>query len=91
MGEEIEGQIDLKKVSGIQFDPEAKEMTSRVIDELDYLRGLINHLWDWADREEAKTKNQGEFGVSLVFSWIDNRIIALRKHIDSVLREGRTS
>ena len=79
-------KIDLKKVSGIQFDPEAKEITSRVIDELDYIRGLVNHLWNYGENEESQS--QSAFGSCLIFGWIDKRLIALRNHIETVLEQG---
>lgn len=75
-------ELDFKKLSGIQFDPDDLRITSKVIDEIDYLRGLINHLWD----HSGDDKSQGDFGTCLVFGWVDSRLIALRTHIDNVLK-----
>jgi hypothetical protein len=79
-------KIDLKEVSGIQFDPEAKKITSGVIDEIDYIRGLVNHLWGHETREEKE--GHGAFGTCLIFGWIDKRLIAVRNHIETVLSQG---
>lgn len=78
--------IDLRKIAGIQFDPEARELTSGVVDELDYVRGLIGHLWDHLD--QAKQEGTATFGTDLLVGWIDSRLEALRNHTDNILKGG---
>jgi len=76
-------KIDIKKISGIQFDPEDWKITRGAIDELNYIRGLVSHL---RPHEDADANETADFGTSLVFNWIDDRLNALGNHIENVLR-----
>ncbi len=93
-------KIDLRKVSGIQFDPEAKEITSGVIDEIDYIRGIVSHLWDnpglflralGNPNSEVGVLINAILGADLIFGWVDSRLTAVSNHIESVLKEKRES
>lgn len=79
--------IDLRKLAGIQFDPKILELNSRVIDEIDHQRAIINHLWDHLDR--AKEEGTACFGTDLLFGWLDSRAEALRIHLNTILQNGK--
>jgi hypothetical protein len=89
-GEIIMEKIDLKRISGIQYDLKDQKLTSRVIDEIDYIRGLIafldhtqGHPW------KIETSEAGEFGKTLIFGWVENRLEGLRDHIQGILKKGK--